>query len=337
MMSARQAFCVLTIALCCVCSYVVAADKGQDLEDKPEEIPPGGPPASGVVLPASSPCPPDPPGGDGNSQCLESGGGRGNDDHFNPGPRQELEKLLSRVINTNGDHREEGSVSSGTKNELTEPGTEEEQVQEDTGNHDKKPGVDTETPGVPTSSEERRGVGVEILSPSREAGPGGNVHTENEEGASVPEVREEDGSTADGRGKGSQTAAEKTEEQKESHPQGERTENAGRTEASSTNEVGTTGNEENNVNQQAEGNGVQSTSETSPPPTEGDAMRDNVNTTSNEESTTTTTNTTTTTTLPPELTNNKKGDADSSSSISSSVWVRVPLLIVVTLSCILVC
>ncbi|ORC81940.1 uncharacterized protein TM35_001021050 [Trypanosoma theileri] len=47
--------------------------------------------------------------------------------------------------------------------------------------------------------------------------------------------------------------------------------------------------------------------------------------------------TTTTTTLPPELTNNKKGDADSSSSISSSVWVRVPLLIVVTLACILVC
>ncbi|ORC83969.1 uncharacterized protein TM35_000521130 [Trypanosoma theileri] len=46
---------------------------------------------------------------------------------------------------------------------------------------------------------------------------------------------------------------------------------------------------------------------------------------------------TTTTTLPPELTNNKKGDADSSSSISSSVWVRVPLLIVMTLACILVC
>ncbi|ORC83512.1 uncharacterized protein TM35_000671180 [Trypanosoma theileri] len=57
------------------------------------------------------------------------------------------------------------------------------------------------------------------------------------------------------------------------------------------------------------------------------------NTPSNEESTTTTT----TTTIPPELTNNKKGDADSSSSISSSVWVRVPLLIVVTLACILVC
>ncbi|ORC90636.1 uncharacterized protein TM35_000084340 [Trypanosoma theileri] len=49
------------------------------------------------------------------------------------------------------------------------------------------------------------------------------------------------------------------------------------------------------------------------------------------------TTTTTTTTLPPEPTNNKKGDADSSSSISSSVWVRVPLLIVFTLACILVC
>ncbi|ORC84061.1 uncharacterized protein TM35_000501150 [Trypanosoma theileri] len=60
----------------------------------------------------------------------------------------------------------------------------------------------------------------------------------------------------------------------------------------------------------------------------------NANTTPSEESTTTTT---TTTTLPPELTNNKKGDADSSSSISSSVWVRVPLLIVFTLTCILVC
>ncbi|ORC84260.1 uncharacterized protein TM35_000471550 [Trypanosoma theileri] len=54
-----------------------------------------------------------------------------------------------------------------------------------------------------------------------------------------------------------------------------------------------------------------------------------------EESNSTTTTTTTTTTLPPELINNRKGDADSSSI--SSVWVRVPLLIVVTLACILVC
>ncbi|ORC83139.1 uncharacterized protein TM35_000771010 [Trypanosoma theileri] len=70
--------------------------------------------------------------------------------------------------------------------------------------------------------------------------------------------------------------------------------------------------------------------------TSANTNNDTPNTISNEESTTTTT--TTTTTLSPELTNNKKGDADSSSSIiSSSVWVRVPLLIMVTLACILVC
>ncbi|ORC84400.1 uncharacterized protein TM35_000451380 [Trypanosoma theileri] len=59
--------------------------------------------------------------------------------------------------------------------------------------------------------------------------------------------------------------------------------------------------------------------------------------TGEQSTSTTTTTTTTTTTLHPDPANNKKGDADSSSSISSSVWVRLPLLIVVTLACILVC
>ncbi|ORC83753.1 uncharacterized protein TM35_000581160 [Trypanosoma theileri] len=64
-----------------------------------------------------------------------------------------------------------------------------------------------------------------------------------------------------------------------------------------------------------------------------------LNTTKNQGSTSTTTNT-----ISPinginnsNIMLNVKGDADSSSSISSSVWVRVPLLIVVTLACILVC
>ncbi|ORC82360.1 uncharacterized protein TM35_000921040 [Trypanosoma theileri] len=70
--------------------------------------------------------------------------------------------------------------------------------------------------------------------------------------------------------------------------------------------------------------------------TPAESERTNNQETSSAESESNTT-TITTTTLPPELTNNKKGDADSSSSISSSVWVRVPLLIVVTLACILVC
>ncbi|KAH9589349.1 hypothetical protein LSM04_007237 [Trypanosoma melophagium] len=64
------------------------------------------------------------------------------------------------------------------------------------------------------------------------------------------------------------------------------------------------------------------------------------NTPSGKKSTPATT-TATTTTLPSDTEYDKKpnvkGDADSSSSISSmrSVWVRVPLLIVVTLACIL--
>ncbi|ORC92407.1 uncharacterized protein TM35_000031600, partial [Trypanosoma theileri] len=65
-----------------------------------------------------------------------------------------------------------------------------------------------------------------------------------------------------------------------------------------------------------------------------------LNTTSNEDSTSPTTNTNTIPTIPGFGNNtiipNLRGDADSS-SISSSVWVRVPLLIVVTLACILVC
>ncbi|ORC84258.1 uncharacterized protein TM35_000471530 [Trypanosoma theileri] len=69
-----------------------------------------------------------------------------------------------------------------------------------------------------------------------------------------------------------------------------------------------------------------------------------LNITSNQESISTTTTTTNTNTIPPvpgisndTIMPNVKGDADSSSSISSSVWVRVPLLIMVTLACILVC
>ncbi|ORC83795.1 titin [Trypanosoma theileri] len=89
-----------------------------------------------------------------------------------------------------------------------------------------------------------------------------------------------------------------------------------------TTESGTSSAESESLNKQNEGGNAETTITTTTTP-------------SNEESTTTST-TTTTTTLPPELTNNKKGDADSSSSISSSVWVRVPLLIVVTLTCILV-
>ncbi|ORC84276.1 uncharacterized protein TM35_000471710 [Trypanosoma theileri] len=314
MMAIRHVLCVLTIALSCLCSCVVAADKHKALE-------------------AEDPCSSGSPTEDaGKSKCAESSGRGRIDDHVRPDQSQQLVKPHSPVSNTNGDHREEGSVSSGTKDDLAAPGPEEEQVHEDTGSHVKKPSVDAEKSGSLTDGEERRGV--ESLSPSRTPAPGGKVQTENKEDALGPEGQNVDASPANGRGKGSQTAEERKEEKLEDPPQGELTDNARRTEASPT-EVGTTRTEGNNGNQQAEGNGVQSTSETSPAPAEDESTRDTANTPSNDEESTSTT--TTTTTLPPELTNNKKGDADSSSSISSSVWVRVPLLIVVTLACILVC
>ncbi|ORC81430.1 uncharacterized protein TM35_001161050 [Trypanosoma theileri] len=113
---------------------------------------------------------------------------------------------------------------------------------------------------------------------------------------------------------------------------------------SSTNENGTQGARDggsSNATQNQERTDSQTHSENVTTPegsTSTNTQDGNVGSTDTTTTTsTTTTTTTTTTTLPPELTNNKKGDADSSSSISSSVWVRVPLLIVVTLACILVC
>ncbi|ORC84004.1 uncharacterized protein TM35_000511050 [Trypanosoma theileri] len=329
-MSVRNVFCALTIALCCLCSCVVAA-QAEALETLTEEH-------GTEVLPLPvnehsevSRCPSgsSPVKGD-NPKCSENGGGK---DHVPPPRLVDKEPPSEPLIKTREEQPEEGSVSSGTKDGLTERETVEERVEEVEGRHVKTPGVDNEKSGSLTVAEECRGAAVETHSPSRTPAPGGKVQSQHEEEALGTEGQNVDVSPADGRGKGSQTAEERNEVNLEDPPQGELTENARRTEASSTNEVGSTVTEENNGNQQEGGNGVQSTTETSPAPAESDSTRDNVNTTSNEESTTTTT--TTTTTLPPQPTNNKKGDADSSSSISSSVWVRVPLLIVVTLACIL--
>ncbi|ORC84436.1 uncharacterized protein TM35_000451740 [Trypanosoma theileri] len=338
-MSVRHVFCVLTIALSCVCSCVVADDGAQAL--KAEKRGSEGVPAHVNEVPGASPCQPGSTiGKDGTSPCLESGGRGRNDDRVKPPDPQE-NKPGQVTKNTMDGLREEGSVSSGTKDELTEREKVEERIEEVDGRHVTKPGDDPAISGSPTDTESLGDAAVDTHSPSRTPAPGGKVQTENkEEEALGPEGQNVDASPAGGRGKGSQTAEERKEENLEDPPQGERTENARRTTTSSTTEVGTTVTEDNNGNQQAEGNGVPSTSPASPPPTEGVATRDTANTPNNNKestSTTTTTTTTTTPTLPPELTNNKKGDADSSSSIISSVWVRVPLLIVVTLACILVC
>ncbi|ORC81594.1 uncharacterized protein TM35_001111000 [Trypanosoma theileri] len=112
---------------------------------------------------------------------------------------------------------------------------------------------------------------------------------------------------------------------------------------------GTTSTQEGTVHESSSSTSAKPPAKPLPQEEEGTKTSDNANakngtspegseSTSNQEDdvrNTENSTTTTTTTLPPETVNNKKGDADSSSSISSSVWVRVPLLIVVTLACIL--
>ncbi|ORC84404.1 uncharacterized protein TM35_000451420 [Trypanosoma theileri] len=339
MMSVRNVFCVFTIALCCLCSYVVAAQaEAEDLEAIPTELGSGGPPGRGDGESEASSCPRGLPPVDDKSQCADISGGRGrNDDHLHPDQSHELVQPLIPVIHTNGGHREEGSVSSGTEDELNEAGEKavennphvgvvpEREASDITANPDSARGE----PGVTA-------VDVETTSRSRETGPRTteNIDPQIEGGEALgSKAQNEDDSPAAGHGKERQITAEGQAEKLETPPQGRDDRSTGRSTTSSTTAASSTGTEENNGNQHTEegDNGVQSTSPTSRAPTEGDAMRDTANTTNNDESTTTTT------TLPPESINNKKGDADSSSSISSSVWVRVPLLIVVTLACILVC
>ncbi|ORC92405.1 uncharacterized protein TM35_000031580 [Trypanosoma theileri] len=128
-----------------------------------------------------------------------------------------------------------------------------------------------------------------------------------------------------------------TDTGRESHPDTHQPTNG-----ENTNSTGSSANEGKETSDNALPITPETSSNTSPSQNAGESGAAETGPTSNPNdaenaNTTTTTTNTTTTTLPPELTNNKKGDADSSSSISSSVWVRVPLLIVVTLACILVC
>ncbi|ORC84367.1 uncharacterized protein TM35_000451050 [Trypanosoma theileri] len=206
---------------------------------------------------------------------------------------------------------------------------------------------------------QQHGAGVSGLSPQTSGlGRGAGVTTttsnlHNERGNKLPGAE-----AAAGKGQGIHQQQESSQDpirSEEASPGVKENSNQGAS-PQQPQQTGDTSNDSSAVNTSAasgEGTGAQSSPTSAPSQTDGTAEGGNStetstnnsanttsesdNTSTNEESTTTTSTTTTTTTLPPELTNNKKGDADSSSSISSSVWVRVPLLIVVTLACILVC
>ncbi|ORC81497.1 uncharacterized protein TM35_001151040 [Trypanosoma theileri] len=337
-MSVRHVPCVLTIALCCVCSCVVADDGAQALEANPKQPGSEGLPAHVNEHSGASPCQPGSTvGKDGTSPCLESGGGVRNDDRVVGGALQDPLTHSDQIPKTEiTDQPPGGSGLTVAERELSEQVLERKEVGGESEENLKRAGG-AARPDSSDGAGVSGAAGVAPPSPTRETESGGTVKLQDKGEALAPAVTEGDDSLAAGHGNERQITAEGQAEKLETPPQERDGASTGRTTTSSTNEVSSTGTEENNENQQAEGNGIQSTSPTSPAPTEGDAMRDTDNTPSNNEESTSTTTTTTTTTLPPELTNNKKGDADSSSSISSSVWVRVPLLIVVTLACILVC
>ncbi|ORC84023.1 uncharacterized protein TM35_000511240 [Trypanosoma theileri] len=173
MMSIRHLFCVLTIALCCVCSCVVADQaEAEALEAKPKQHDSEGPPGPGDGHSEVSPCSSGSPPGADNSQCLESSGEEHNDDLVNRDHSQELVQPHSPVIHTNGGHREEGSVSSGTKDELTIAGQKAVENNPHVGVVPERAASDiTANPDSARGEPGVAAVDVETTSRSRETGP----------------------------------------------------------------------------------------------------------------------------------------------------------------------
>ncbi|ORC84431.1 uncharacterized protein TM35_000451690 [Trypanosoma theileri] len=321
MMSVRHVLCVLTIALCCLCSYLVAA-QAEALEAEAREVGPEGPPGPGDGLSEVSHCSSGSSPVEGDSQCAERGGGSRNGDRAKPpGPKEKKPGQVTE--NTMDVLREEGSVSSGTKMENDNTTLEVKDAQEKSSEDERNPraGAVSLASGVPRSSDlDNRSEGDKALGPKEQEGQGSPVAVQGAQGspgAAAPSP----GPTSESpdiKGSGAVSASERQD--------GDNVRNGnGAAEQPST-----------GLNSEGGGGNSSAATNENDPSSAGTANSGDDTTTNNEESTTTTT--TTTTTLPPEAANKKKGDADSCSSISSSVWVRVPpLLIVVTLACILVC
>ncbi|ORC83766.1 uncharacterized protein TM35_000581290 [Trypanosoma theileri] len=324
MMAIRRALCVLTIALCCVCSVVVAAEEEAKVQLGDAALQTTAAGAGGKTVPVrdvlgDTRCETATDGGDvetckaqsqvespqaeGQQSLLESP----SHSHARDG---ELTQTMTEKENQVNDSKQKSvmednseSLEKDKKHDTHEKGSlpenhEGELQQKEVPNETSNPSLiavaatPTVTPTVSSSSEPPVGPGA----------PTSTTAKENDDAAAAEGERGESGNSAQG-GRGVTQP---------SPPSSSDTGSSGVADATAT-ENNTPSTESESLNNQ-----------------EGD------NATAVPDTNTTTT-TTITTTLPPELTNNKKGDADSSSSISSSVWVRVPLLIVVTLACILVC
>ncbi|ORC84434.1 uncharacterized protein TM35_000451720 [Trypanosoma theileri] len=297
MIMMRTVLCVLTVALCCVCIVVVAAeeargphdggalqttasgnenpDEGREAERLKNTVNEGDCEAPSGEGREKKPCegPPTPVPSLAKTQKGEEAT-KGRTDSHTSQPQTASAPGVS-VVSTEGQSTQQGRPGDASEQEENQQGNERSHQKPISGPETVKPG----TTQVPSSRDQET---------SAEHAQGSNTqpHEDRDTQPSSSSVNQSSNSE---------------------------TENASETAAGANGNIATNAESESTSNEEGvEGNTVTTT--------------------------TSTTTTTTTTTLPPELTNNKKGDADSSSSsISSSVWVRVPLLIVVTLACILVC
>ncbi|ORC83471.1 uncharacterized protein TM35_000681030 [Trypanosoma theileri] len=357
MMSLSHFLCILTIALCCLCSSVVAVENEKSLEDKDKDPGPKGPPLLGVLPPVSSTCPPNSVAEPSESQCSN--------DSLGVGDRsQEEEDLLKNQLVEVEEETVSAGLGGGLKagqavhhsdpeksvpaivltNEKADLDVSLPKVNIENHHHEKEKNKDSEnTLLVKGVAENERQNGNNR---GNEAQPStGQTNSDslqggrgiNDNGSQVVSVN-----TGHDQGGGDNPKVEKKTEEKANAPVSEQAEETRKSEKDAQSDSSTvsstviTDTQEHRSQQEQTPSSLESQSHNDT--TENDnstsTNSDTPNTPRNEESTTTTT---TTTTLSPKLTNNKKGDADSSSSISNSVWVRVPLLIVVTLACILVC
>ncbi|ORC84003.1 uncharacterized protein TM35_000511040 [Trypanosoma theileri] len=301
-MMTRYVLCVMLLALCCTCTFVCANTEPQVEVSEPE--PEGGGTSNHGARQA------DGAGGSGK-------GGQGNGQGVSPGAPAAIPPKGK------GD-KEKELLDSQDKSELNkDPGP----VGPQGHSESQLPGKSTQSPLQPgTSSEPVKGERMH-----RASSPSANQNDQIQSGGKADSKENEQviAKTESGNNGGSNSGSEKntvgslTAEEPNANSEEHELENA----PTSPNENVTQGTNDAGNSSAVQ---IQGSTDKESEPENGTTPN------TNEESSSTTT--TTTTTLPPELTNNKKGDADSSnSSISSSVWVRVPLLIVVTLACILVC
>ncbi|ORC83157.1 uncharacterized protein TM35_000761020, partial [Trypanosoma theileri] len=335
MMSLRHFLCVLTIALCCVCSCVVADDKPKALEDKPEEIPPVHPPPLGVVPPVSSPCPSYSVAGSSESQCS-------NDSLVVSDRSQEEEASLKNQLV--GEEQETastglgGGLNAGQAVQHSDPAKsvpatvlpndkadldvslqkinlENHQHKRDKTKDSKntllvKGVAENERQNGNNRDNEAEASTAQTTSASLQGGRG-----INDNGSQVVSVN-----TGHDQGGGDQPKVEKTTEEKANAPGSEQAEEKRKSEKEAQSDSPTlsstvnTDTQEHRSQQEQTPSSLESQShnDTTENDTSTSTNSDTPNKPSNNEESTTTTTTTTTTTLPPELTNNKKGDADSS-------------------------